>query len=172
MHRYGGIWTGDNCSWWSHLKLNITMMPSLNMCGFIYSGADTGGFGSNAESELIIRWNQFSIFTPLYRNHSALGTRNQEPFAFDSRTERIVRDIIKFRYAMIPYLYSEFMKAVNSSDMLILPLSFEYNDKMSKTVEDQLLIGESLMIAPVYEPNKRGRYVYLPEDAFMESKKL
>ena len=123
MHRYGGIWTGDNCSWWSHLKLNISMMPSLNMCGFIYSGADTGGFGSNAESELIIRWNQFSIFTPLYRNHSALGTRNQEPFAFDSRMERIVRDIIKFRYAMIPYLYSEFMKAVNSSDMLILPLS-------------------------------------------------
>lgn len=167
MHRYGGIWTGDNCSWWSHLKLNITMMPSLNMCGFIYSGADTGGFGSNAESELIIRWNQFSIFTPLYRNHSALGTRNQEPFAFDSRTERIVRDIIKFRYAMIPYLYSEFMKAVNSSDMLILPLSFEYNDKMSKTVEDQLLIGESLMIAPVYEPNKRGRYVYLPEDMLL-----
>lgn len=167
MHRYGGIWTGDNCSWWSHLKLNITMMPSLNMCGFIYSGADTGGFGSNAESELIIRWNQFSIFTPLYRNHSALGTRNQEPFAFDLRTERIVRDIIKFRYAMIPYLYSEFMKAVNSSDMLILPLSFEYKDKMSKTVEDQLLIGESLMVAPIYEPNKRGRYVYLPEDMLL-----
>ena len=68
---------------------------------------------------------------------------------------------------MIPYLYSEFMKAVNSSDMLILPLSFEYNDKMSKTVEDQLLIGESLMIAPVYEPNKRGRYVYLPEDMLL-----
>ena len=38
---------------------------------------------------------------------------------------------------------------------------------MSKTVEDQLLIGESLMIAPVYEPNKRGRYVYLPEDMLL-----
>ena len=46
MHRYGGIWTGDNRSWWSHILLNLKMMPSLNMCGFLYTGADLGGFGS------------------------------------------------------------------------------------------------------------------------------
>lgn len=46
MHRYGGIWTGDNCSWWSHILLNLKMMPSLNMCGFLYTGADLGGFGT------------------------------------------------------------------------------------------------------------------------------
>ena len=45
MHRYGGIWTGDNKSWWSHILLNLKMMPSLNMCGFLYTGADLGGFG-------------------------------------------------------------------------------------------------------------------------------
>ena len=39
MHRYGGIWTGDNKSWWSHILLNLKMMPSLNMCGFMYTGA-------------------------------------------------------------------------------------------------------------------------------------
>lgn len=42
MHRYGGIWTGDNKSWWSHILLNLKMMPSLNMCGFLYSGAISG----------------------------------------------------------------------------------------------------------------------------------
>lgn len=167
MHKYGGIWTGDNCSWWEHLKLNISMMPSLNMCGFIYSGADTGGFGSNADSELITRWNQFSIFAPLYRNHAAMGTRSQEPFAYDSVTQEIVKNTIKFRYAMIPYLYSEFMKAANSSDMIIAPLCFEYDDKMSREVEDQLLIGDSLMIAPIYDANKKGRYVYVPEDMLL-----
>lgn len=45
MHRYGGIWTGDNKSWWFHILLNLKMMPSLNMCGFLYTGADLGGFG-------------------------------------------------------------------------------------------------------------------------------
>ena len=39
MHRYGGIWTGDNKSWWSHILLNLKMLPSLNMCGFMYIGA-------------------------------------------------------------------------------------------------------------------------------------
>lgn len=166
-HRYGGIWTGDNCSWWEHLLMNIKMLPSINMCGFIYSGADTCGFGSNVDPELAIRWNQFSIFAPLYRNHSALGTRNQEPFAFDEETEDIIRNSIKFRYAMIPYLYSEYMKSINNSDVLIAPLCLGYDDKQASQVEDQLLVGDSIMIAPIYEQNKRGRYVYLPEDMLL-----
>ncbi|TGY40328.1 DUF5110 domain-containing protein [Clostridium sartagoforme] len=166
-HRYGGIWTGDNSSWWEHIVLNMKMMPSLNMCGFLYSGADTCGFGSNIDPELAIRWNQLSIFTPLYRNHSALGTKDQEPFAFDLEVEKIIKNTIRFRYAIIPYLYSEFMKAVNNSDMFIKQLGIEYQDKLSKEVEDQLLIGDSIMIAPIYEPNKRGRYVYTPEDMLL-----
>lgn len=166
-HRYGGIWTGDNSSWWEHIVLNMKMMPSLNMCGFLYSGADTCGFGSNIDPELAIRWNQLSIFTPLYRNHSALGTKDQEPFAFDLEVEKIIKNTIRFRYAIIPYLYSEFMKAVNNSDMFIKQLGMEYEDKFSKEVEDQLLIGDSIMIAPIYEPNKRGRYVYIPEDMLL-----
>ena len=47
MHRYGGIWMGDNKSWWSHILLNLHMLPSLNMCGFLYTGADLGGFGAD-----------------------------------------------------------------------------------------------------------------------------
>lgn len=166
-HRYGGIWTGDNSSWWEHLIMNIKMMPSINMCGFLYSGADTCGFGSNVEAELAVRWNEFSIFTPLFRNHAAAGTKNQEPFNFDSETEEIIRNLINFRYAMIPYLYSEYMKAIKSGDVIIAPLFFEYDDKDARQVEDQLLVGDSLMIAPVYEQNKRGRYVYLPEDMLL-----
>ena len=83
MHRYGGIWTGDNRSWWSHLLLNIKMMPSLNMCGFLYSGADVGGFSDNTTEDLLTRWIQFGIFMPLLRNHTAAWTRQQEPYAFE-----------------------------------------------------------------------------------------
>ncbi len=82
MHRYGGVWTGDNMSWWSHLLLNIKQMPSLNMTGFLYSGADLGGFGCDTTEDLVMRWLEFGIFTPLFRNHSALGTRQQELYQF------------------------------------------------------------------------------------------
>lgn len=163
MHRYSGIWMGDNQSWWSHIKLNLQMLPSLNMCGFMYTGADMVGFGDNATEELALRWLALGIFNPLMRNHSALGTRDQEFYRF--KNIEAFRNLTKLRYALIPYLYSEFLKSVQSFDMMFKPLSFEYRgDEFAESVEDQLMLGDSIMIAPVYEPNALGRYVYLPED--------
>lgn len=163
MHRYGGIWTGDNHAWWEHLLLNIKMMPSINMCGFIYSGADIGGFNADVDSELLTRWNQFAIFTPLFRNHSVMGSRHQEPFGFDEDSLNNIRNAIKIRYSLVNFIYSEFMKHNNNYQMLFKPLAFEYKDKFVKQVEDQLLYGESLMLTPIYTQNAKGRYVYLPE---------
>lgn len=166
MHRYGGIWQGDNLSWWSHLLMNVKMMPSLSMCGFLYTGADLGGFGDDTTEDLLQRWLQFGIFTPLMRNHSAMGTREQEAYRFSNRED--LKRTIQLRYCLLPYLYSEYMKAALHNEMLFTPLSFAYpDDSFASQVEDQLLLGESLMLAPVYQPNANGRYVYLPEDMLL-----
>jgi len=166
MHRYGGIWSGDNKSWWSHILLNLRQLPAYNMCGFLYSGADTGGFGCNCSRELLLRWLGVSLFTPLFRNHAALGTRKQEFDAFGDPAP--FAKLVKLRYSLIPYLYSEFMKAALNDGMYFLPLSFVYeNDARAAKTEDQLLVGESIMIAPVYTPNALGRFVYLPEDMLL-----
>lgn len=163
MHRYGGIWTGDNSSWWSHLEQNIKMLPSLNMCGFFYIGADTGGFGGNCNGEILTRWLQLSVFTPLLRNHSAIGCNNQEPYAFTEDVLINSRNLIKARYSLVPYIYSEYMKAVNNYNIMFKPLSFEFKENLAKEVEDQMLLGDQLMIAPVCQSNRSGRFVYLPE---------
>jgi len=164
MHRFGGIWTGDNSSWWEHILMAIRMMPSINMCGFLYSGSDTGGFSNNASAEMVIRWTQFSIFTPLLRNHSVMGSRYQEPYSYDDDTKNILRNVIELRYALIPYLYSEYMKAALHNKMLFSNLLFEYDGKRERDIDNQVLCGESLMLSPIYVNNARGRYVYLPED--------
>lgn len=162
MHRYGGIWTGDNKSWWSHILLNLKMIPSLNMCGFLYTGADLGGFGADTTEDLVLRWLALGIFTPLMRNHSAMGTRVQEAYRFEDLDG--FRHIIGLRYRLLPYLYSEYMKSVLRDEMMFRPLAFDYpQDAHAVKVEDQLLLGDGLMIAPVYEQNADGRYVYLPE---------
>ena len=162
MHRYGGIWMGDNKSWWSHILMNLRMLPALNMCGFLYTGADLGGFGSDTTEDLVLRWLALGIFTPLMRNHSAMGTREQEAYRFEDMDG--FRHIIGLRYKLLPYLYSEYMKAVLREEMMFRPLAFDYpEDVRAVRVEDQLLLGDGLMIAPVYEQNAEGRYVYLPE---------
>ena len=163
MHRYGGIWTGDNKSWWSHILLNLKMMPSLNMCGFLYTGADLGGFGADTTRDLLLRWLALGVFTPLMRNHTAIGTRQQECYQFE-KTEDF-RHVVGVRYRLIPYLYSEYMKAALSDDLYFKPLAFEYpQDAQASQVEDQLMLGNEIMIAPVYTQNAKGRYVYLPEE--------
>lgn len=166
MHRYGGLWTGDNKSWWSHILLNLKMLPSLNMCGFLYVGADLGGFGADTSRDLLLRWLALGVFTPLMRNHAALGTREQECYRFE-RVEDF-RHIIGVRYRLLPYLYSEYMKAALTDDMLFKPLAFDFpDDTMAANVEDQLMLGDELMIAPVYTQNAKGRYVYLPEEMML-----
>ena len=161
MHRYGGIWTGDNSSLWSHLLLNLQMLPSLNMCGFLYAGADIGGFSVNTTEDLLLRWTALAVFTPLFRNHCTNYNRQQEYYRFDKKD--VFKKFIQIRYALIPYIYSEFVKSVKQSTMLFRPLAFDYpNDRTAKDIEDQLMLGDSLMIAPVYKQNAKGRYVYLP----------
>lgn len=155
MHRYGGIWTGDNKSWWNHLLLNLRMMPSLNMVGILYTGADIGGFGADATEDLVMRWTQLAMFSPLMRNHSAMGTREQEVYRFDHVEE--FRKIINIRYGLLAYIYSEYMKSALNSEMYFKPLSFVYtDDEFASQVEDQLLVGDSLMIAPVYNQNAKA----------------
>lgn len=163
MHRYGGIWMGDNKSWWSHILLNLKMLPSLNMCGFLYTGADLGGFGADTTRDLLLRWLALGVFTPLMRDHAAAGTRDQECYQFEDLDD--FRHVVGVRYRLIPYLYSEYMKAALNDDLYFKPLAFVYpEDSMAAQVEDQMMLGNEVMIAPVYTQNAQGRYVYLPEE--------
>ena len=162
-HRYGGIWLGDNHSTWGQLLANIQMMPSVQMCGFLYAGADLCGFAADTTPDLALRWLEFGILTPLMRNHAADGTRMQEYYRFPQQLPAI-RRMLRLRYALLPYLYSEFMKAALENGSYFRPLAFDYpQDPDAREVEDQLLLGEGLMCAPVYTQNAHGRHVYLPE---------
>lgn len=165
-HRYGGIWQGDNKSWWSHILQSMQQLPALNMAGFLFTGNDTGGFGCDTTEDLMLRWLQYSLFTPLFRNHSADGTREQELYRFSNADA--AGNMIRIRYSLVPYLYSEFLKAALQDEMMFRPLAFDFaDDADAKQVDDQLLLGNELMIAPIYKQNAKGRYVYLPEEMML-----
>jgi alpha-glucosidase len=167
LHRFATIWTGDNASWWEHLGLQIRMMISCNMCGLFFTGADIGGFGHNADAELVARWSALGVVTPFYRNHAALFTRDQEPWAFDEKTMNIIADLIRIRYALIPYLYSTFAFSRQSLQPFISPLFFYYYEPSILEIDDQFMIGPDLMAAPVIESGKQTRYVTLPGENWL-----
>ena len=180
-HRYGGIWTGDNNARWNHMETEIKMLPGLNMCGYLYSGADIGGFAEQTTEDLMLRWMALGIFTPLMRNHSAWDAREKELYRFSDKATEAFRSILNLRYALLPYIYSEFVKAAVNSDMFIRPVCFDFeNDVRALECQDQLYVGEGIMIAPVYKQNENGRMVYFPEpmiqvtwkDGEIETKKI
>ena len=162
-HRYGGIWLGDNHSSWEQLLANIQMMPSVQMCGFLYTGADLCGFAGDTTPDLALRWLEFGLFTPLMRNHATDGSRMQEYYRFADMLPAL-RKMLRLRYALLPYLYSTFMKAALENTSYFRPLGFDFPaDPDAREVQDQLLLGEGVMVAPVYTQNASGRHVYLPE---------
>ena len=143
--------------------MNLKMLPSLNMIGILYTGADIGGFGSDTSRDLVLRWLALGVFTPLMRNHSAKGTREQEFYQFEDASD--FESVISVRYRLIPYIYSEYMKAALDDEMMFKPLAFAYpDDEIAVQIEDQMMLGNEVMITPVYTQNAQGRFVYLPED--------
>jgi alpha-glucosidase len=162
--KYSTVWTGDNQSTWEHLRMSVPMLMNLGLSGMGFCGTDVGGFGHDCSAELLSRWVQVGAFTPLFRNHSAMGTRDQEPWAFDEITKEINKKYISLRYKLLPYLYDVMRNTEKTGAPLLRPLLFNYQkDKRTYEINDEFMVGDSILVAPVLSQGETRRMVYLPE---------
>jgi alpha-glucosidase len=164
VQRWSAVWTGDNQSLWEHLEMSLPMLCNLGLSGVAFVGADIGGFAGNATAELFARWMQVGMLYPLMRGHSALTTAQHEPWVFGDRVEKICREYIELRYRLLPYLYTLFWEAATTGAPIVRPLLYHFpNDPQTFTLSDQVMLGSSLLAAPIYRPGVEHRAVYLPE---------
>lgn len=162
--KYTTAWTGDNTSLWSHLQMLIPQLCNLGMSGMPFVGTDIGGFGADTTPELMVRWIQAACFSPLMRNHSALGTRRQEPWQFGPEVLDIYRKYVKLRYRLIPYLYDLFFEGEKNGAPIMRPLVYHYEkDETARTCNDEFMVGPDILVAPVVHPGMDRRMIYLPE---------
>lgn len=163
MQRFGAVWLGDNMSWFEHLRLSIPMLLSMGLSGVPFAGVDVGGFGHDADGELLVRWYQLGIFYPFFRNHCAMRQRAQEPWAFGPVVEDHVRRLIEVRYRLLPYLEALFAEHAATGAPILRPLSWHSpQDATAREIEDQFYFGPALMVAPIVHRGRRRRSVYLP----------
>jgi alpha-glucosidase len=167
LQRYALVWTADNQSTWAQLRLGISMCLNLGLSGIALCGPDVGGFSGDCEGELLARWTQVGALTPFFRNHSALGSAQQEPWAFGEPYESICRRWIELRYELLPYLYTAAWQAAESGLPMMRPLSLAFpHDLRTYSLDDQFLLGDALLAAPVGYPGQRSRPVYLPGETW------
>ncbi|XP_063237643.1 neutral alpha-glucosidase AB [Bacillus rossius redtenbacheri] len=162
-HRYTSVWTGDNMAEWGHLKITIPMCLSLSIAGFSFCGADVGGFFKNPDPELFVRWYQAGAFQPFFRTHSHIDTKRREPWLFDENTMSLIREAIRKRYSYLPYLYTLFYELETSGRPVMLPLWAEFPaETPTFDMDDQYLLGRSLLVHPVTDAGASTVSVYLP----------
>ncbi|MDB6068017.1 MAG: alpha-glucosidase [Pedosphaera sp.] len=169
VQRHTMVWTGDNSSTWEHLADAIQMFLNLSVSGLPFCGGDIGGFLDNTTPELLVRWMQMATFAPFYRNHSNLGTIDQEPWAFGAEVESICRRYIELRYQLLPYLYGLFVEGHRRGTPIMRPLFWHYTDDPTAVAAgDQFLLGPDLLVAPILRQGASARSVYLPRGEWFD----
>jgi len=169
MQRYASSWTGDNVSSWDHLRLSISMVLNMGLSGAPFTGPDIGGFWGEPDGELYTRWMQLGSMLPFFRVHSMQWSPPQEPWAFGERYEHIIRHYLELRYQLLPYIYSTFAQCAQEGLPIIRPVfMIEPDNPDARTIDDEFLLGDSILVAPVLEPKATQRQVYLPRGVWYE----
>jgi alpha-glucosidase len=170
MQRYGQTWTGDNATCWETLRWNIRMGLGLALSGVSNAGHDVGGFsGPKPDPELFVRWVEAGVFMPRFSIHSWNddGSSN-EPWMHQEVTP-LVRDLIKLRHRLIPYLYDLCWRHAQAFEPIVRPTFVEFPDDPAACEDcDELMLGPSLLVASVVEPGAATRVVRLPAGAEWE----
>ncbi|HAT4105720.1 glycoside hydrolase family 31 protein [Clostridium perfringens] len=165
--RYSSVWTGDNMSLWSQMRMSISMNANLGISGFSFVGNDVSGFGLDSSKELFIRWMEMGPFIPIFRNHSNMYTRRQEPWAFGPRAEKIAKKSIELRYELLPYIYDLYYISHKEGLPIFRPMIMEYEKDMNLlNMREQFMLGENMIVAPVLYEGERSKTVYLPKGSW------
>ncbi|MEM0120630.1 MAG: glycoside hydrolase family 31 protein [Thermoprotei archaeon] len=163
IQRYAALWTGDNQADWGEMEMSIPQLLTLSLCGLPFVGSDVGGFGDDADPELMVRWTQLGAFYPFFRNHSSKDSNRREPWVYGEEYERPITDAIRLRYRFLPQIYKLFRQAESGKQPVIRPLVYEFpHDESTWDLDSEFLVGSNLLVAPITQPGVRARSVYLP----------
>ncbi len=165
IQRFAAAWTGDNVASEEHMLAGIRLVNSLGMSGVSFAGYDVGGFAGEASKGLFARWMSIAAFSPLYRAHSMINTKDAEPWAFGEEVEEISRNYLNFRYSLLPTIYSAFHQSTHNGLPLAASLAIHYpqDEAIYQTAfQNEYLFCDTFLVAPV-ESFREISKVYLPQ---------
>ncbi len=164
IQRYAQTWSGDNATSWHTLRWNIRMGLTMSLSGMFNIGHDVGGFaGPVPDPELLVRWVQSAAFNPRFiMNSWKEGGEVNTPW-LHPRVTPIIREWIRLRYRLLPYLYTLYWRAAQFGEPMLRPLCYEFEDDPRAFADsDDFMLGPNLLVASVVEAGQRERSVYLP----------
>ncbi len=178
FHRWGGLgshryqigFSGDTYINFPTLAFEPYFTATASNVGYGYWGHDLGGHMINYyepnDPELLLRWMQFGVFTPIFRTHATKGGHiERRIWTYDNFP--MINQTVKLRYALFPYLYTMARKAYDTGVGLCRPMYYEYPEAAEAYErEGQYFFGDDILVAPVVEPSVDGvskKEIWFPE---------
>lgn len=185
------VWNGDIMSTFEALEMSVKTGLSMAMCGIPWWNSDIGGFlcgdiESDYFKELVVRWAQFGLFSPVMRLHgSRLRTKNQvdrhpgvkersggdnEIWSFGEENYEILKGLVELRNRLKPYICKYMEITHQTGEPIMRPMFFDYyEDEVCYTLEDQYMFGEDILFAPITKQGVTKRKVYLPKGEWIDA---
>lgn len=166
VQRFAATWTGDNVASDEHMLCGVRLVNSLGLSGVPFAGYDVGGFAGDPSPALFARWIVLGAFSPLFRCHSMINSKDAEPWAFGEEVEEISRNYIGLRYRLLPYIYATFYESSQTGTPVArsLALDYAFDEKIYEhRYQNQYFFGDAFLIPPV-ESGKEFLKCYLPEN--------
>ena len=167
QHYGSNMWSGDVASSWEMLRnqipaglsFTLTGTPNFNtdIGGFFCGSYNTKGSGSAPKNpqfqELYVRWMQYGLFCPVFRSHGADAPREIWQFGEPGTpVYQSIKNLIDFRYRLIPYLYSTASQVTNNNFSYMRPLFSDFAaDKKVWDMTDEFMFGRSILACPIVE---------------------
>ena len=164
FHRWGGLgnhryqigFSGDDKISWESLNYQSYFTATASNVGYGYWSHDIGGHGSgdlDSDPELYLRWLQFGVFSPIFRTHSAkISTIERRFWKYPDHFEPM-RDMVKLRYALHPYIYKTARQAFDSGVSIVRPMYYDFpSSQQAYDYKHQYMFGDDLLVAPVDSP--------------------
>ena len=170
-HRYPVGFSGDTLVTWESLDFQPYFTATSSNIGYGWWSHDIGGhMGGYRDDELITRWIQLGVFSPINRLHSSnTDFIRKEPWCFEEKTEAIMKGWLRLRHRLFPYIYTMNYRNYTDLEPLVQPMYYAYPKKsVAYEVKNQFMFGSELMVAPITKPNNKitqlgSTDVWLPE---------
>lgn len=180
FHRWGGLgshryqigFSGDAFINFPTLAFEPYFTSTASNVGYAFWGHDLGGHvPSDAcdvnDPELMLRWIQFGVFTPIFRSHATNDPRiERRIWKFPNFPQ--LRDAVKLRYSLFPYIYTAARETYDTGIGMCRPLYYEYPDsEEAYKYEGEYFFGNDILVAPITEPSANGgmsaKEIWFPE---------
>lgn len=175
-HRYPVGFSGDTITTWESLKFQPYFTATASNIGYSWWSHDIGGhMGGYRDDEMIVRWIQLGVFSPINRLHSSSSEYiRKEPWCFEEKTGTIMKEWLRLRHQLFPYIYTMNYRNHTELEPLVQPMYYAYpKHSAAYEAKNQFFFGSELMVAPITTPNNRiiqlgSTEVWMPEGEWFD----